>query len=316
MICGQCGDQVFFRLRDGYLAILGVGPMWDFTPEKPTAEQQTTFYDTPWRDMMVHTAVIFSGVTRVGNGAFCKTSLQSIHLPDTLTEIGSWAFAETKLEDAWLLFDVQSIGTHAFFGCACLRDVFLPENIRLGAYCFARTGMRRLRFRRKLASAGKMAFWNNPDLTKVKLPPCGSLGYGVFDSCGLRQADLSESVLEHLPDYMFSDCEQLETVLLPPRVATLGTGSFMSTALTELVLPETVTAFHPGDVIGSDKLKRIVFLGKKAPDCTEFSSFYQKDLELVIREDAEGFDVMPWSGQPIVRMTEAELEKLERKNKR
>lgn len=312
MICGQCGDQVFFRLHDGLLGIFGTGPMWDFKPEKPTAEQQMTFYDTPWRDVMVHRAVVFSGVTRIGNGAFCKTSLQLVHLPDTLTEIGSWAFADTKLEHVGIPSGVHSIGTHAFFRCACLQELLLPETIRIGSYSFAKTGMRWLRFQGPLLSAGKMAFWYNPNLTKLKLPQCGSLGYGVFDSCGLTQVDLSECGLEHLPDYMFSCCEQLKTVFLPPHVQTLGTGSFMSTGLTELVVPEGVTAFHPGDVVGSDKLKRIVFLGK-APECNVYSSFSQEDLELVVTKNAEGFDVMPWRGRQIIRLTEEEMRKLVKK---
>ena len=260
---------------------------------------------------MVQSAVIFSGVTRIGNGAFCKTSLQLAHLPDTLTEIGSWAFADTELEHVGLSSGIQSIGTHAFFRCACLQEVCLPENVSVGAYSFARTGMRRLSFCGRLASAGKMAFWDNPNLTKVKLPPCGSLGYGLFDSCcGLIKADLSESGLEYLPDYMFSCCGQLETVLLPPHVRSIGTGSFMDTGLTELLLPAAVEKFHPGDVIASTRLTRIVFLGSKAPDCTIYSSFQQKDLELVVNKDAEGFDVMPWSGQPIIRLTDSEIERL------
>ena len=189
----------------------------------------------------------------------------------------------------------------------------LPDNVRLGDYSFARTGLRRLRFDGRLASAGNMAFWFNSMLTEVELPPCGDLGYGLFDSCGLLRADLSASGLEALPDYMFSSCEQLFDVTLPPCVRSLGTGSFVATGLRDLVLPASVEDFHPGDVIGSNDLRHIVFLGKKAPDCTVSSAFYQKDLELWIPEGAEGFDIMPWRGQPIVRMSEAELERMQKR---
>ena len=312
MICGQCGDQVFYRFDDQRLSIEGNGPMWDFAPEETTAEQRVTRYDTPWSSMLVESAVVSSGVTRIGNGSFCRSFLQSVHLPNTLKEIGSWAFADSDLERVRIPPAVKRIGTHAFFHCDRLRDVLLPDHIRLDSYSFARTGMQRLRFRGKLDYAGKMAFWLNPALTEVKLPPCGALGYALFDSCGLIRADLSGCGLETLPDYLFSCCNHLETLLLPPQARSIGTGCLMDAGLTELVLPASVEEFHPGDVIGS-KLKRIVFLGKKAPDCTECSSFCQKDLELVIPEDAEGFDVMPWRAQRITRLPETELKELERR---
>lgn len=313
---GQCGDQVFFRFDEdiGHLYIEGTGPMWDITLETPDPALCSPYYDTPWWNLEVVHVVIRNGVTRIGNHAFHNVSeLRSVWVPGTVTEIGAGAFANSGVVHVMLPNRPLYIGSHAFFGCANLEYLMLPGNVTLGDYSFARTGLRRLRFDGRLASAGNMAFWFNSLLTEVELPLCGDLGFGLFDSCAISRADLSKSELETLPDYMFSSCEELFHVTLPPRVRSLGTGSFIATGLRDLVLPASVEDFHPGDLIGSNDLRHIVFLGKKAPDCTEFSSFYQKDLELWIPEDTEGFDVMPWSGQTIKRLTEAELERMRKR---
>lgn len=307
---GQCGERVFYQYDNGRLIIEGTGPMWDFMLDMTEPGQCSPFDNTLWWPTPVLHVLVRSGVTRIGNGAFCCMKLRTVMLPETVTEIGCLAFANSELKQIWLPDSLRFIESLAFYGCKSLQHVELPANIRLSSYSFAWTGLRQLQFRGKLASVGCMAFWLNFALTEVKLPPCGPLSYGLFECCGLTRADLSESGLETLPEYLFSFCSHLETVLLPPQMRSFGTGCFFSTGLTELVLPAKVEEFHPGDVMEIDKLRQIVFLGKKAPNCSGFSSFSQKDLNLVIREDAEGFDVMPWSGQATVRMTESDMERM------
>ena len=299
-----CGEHVSSRLDGGTLTISGDGPMWDFVPDERPSEQRTTAYNTPWREAPVKHVIVEKGVTRIGNGAFSEAGVESAVLPDSLSEIGDWAFAACgALEEIQLPDSVRKIGTHAFIDCSRLREISLPDCVQVGAYALARTGIQHLLFRGRLASAGNMAFWFNPELEEVKLPPCdGQLGFGLFDSCGLKRADLSESEMQQLPDYMFCGCVQLRDIILPPNVRSLGSSAFVDTGLSTLIFPETVEEFHPGDVIASDRLERIVFLGKKAPACTIYTSFSQKKLVLAIREDAVGFDVPPWSYQPIERL--------------
>ena len=309
MKTGQCGEQVFFHMQAGTLTIFGSGPMWDYDPKTLLSEQFMTVYNVPWRDLPVHSVVIESGVTRIGEGAFCRTSVQSAVLPETLSEIGDRAFSGSALQSIRFPDGVWSIGESAFCGCACLREVCLPDSVHIGAYGFACTGLERLTFRGQLALAGSTAFGMNSELTELKLPQSGFLGHDLFCSCGLRQADLSESGLQDLPASMFRSCKQLEKVILPPNLRTLGTASLTDTGLKELVLPETVRSFHPLDILNCDKLERIVFLGRKAPDCTPVWSFLQEELVLTIRQDAVGFDVPPWNGQPIERLSEEKLTK-------
>ena len=308
---GPCGERVFYHYDDGRLIIEGTGPMWDYELEIPDPELSSPFYDTPWAILPVYNVLVRRGVTRIGNGAFYRSAdLNTVMLSDTLTEIGRYAFAKSALEHVWFPDSLQSIETHAFFDCGRLQHVLLPGNIRLGDNSFAQTGMASLKFRGKLISAGDLAFWNNVGLYEVKLPPCGDLGYGLFDSCGMTSVDLSESGLERLPDYMFCCCDRLRDVILPPRIRSLGKGSFMVTDLTELELPATVEEFCPDSVSGSERLKTIIILGSSAPRCADDSPFYQRDLKLAVLEDAEGFDVMPWSGQTIVRLTKTDVERM------
>ena len=65
-------------------------------------------------------------MTIIGNGAFCKSSLQSIDIPNKVTTIGNQAFCFcSKLESIDIPNSVTKIGEKAFESCSLLKDIHL-----------------------------------------------------------------------------------------------------------------------------------------------------------------------------------------------
>lgn len=297
----QCGDNAFYYFKNQSLHIAGRGAMWDYIPDRLPHDQETPRFQSPWVNQCVQEIVIEPGIIRVGNGAFSHMkNLQEVSFPATLAAIGDYAFADSAVKRVVFPDGLSAIGSHTFYRCNNLSEIAFPEDVDIGRYAFAEAGITKISFGNGLGDVKDMAFWACAGLTHISLPRTRSLGMGLFACCtGLRSADLGYSNMEMLPDYAFQACESLEAVVLPPRLKELGSYSFCDTALEEIILPATLEAMHPYDFIGSERLKRIVFLGKQAPTCTPFSRFSQRDLVLVVPEDASGFDAAPWNKQRI-----------------
>lgn len=99
-------------------------------------------------------------------GAFAKTAITHITLPETLTAIPAAAFYQcNKLKSIRLGNNISSIGEYAFWGCSLLADIHLPD---------------------PLISIGGSAFSCCSNLTRITIPSgVSELGDGIFTSCDL-----------------------------------------------------------------------------------------------------------------------------------
>ena len=91
----KCGDDLTWTLdEDGVLTISGTGDMWDYQ-----------WNSQPWADCKnnIRTVTVASGVTGIGNYAFCDCSgLTEVTLPESLREIRNSAFENcTALTDVY-----------------------------------------------------------------------------------------------------------------------------------------------------------------------------------------------------------------------
>lgn len=116
---GQCGDSVYYELKDnGTVRIYGSGIMWDypFNPENP--EQLSPFRKT---NIPINEIVIENGVTNVGACSFtdCSTVTQ-ISLPEGLTDIEEHAFENTGISDIILPESLKVIWDYSFQKCTNL----------------------------------------------------------------------------------------------------------------------------------------------------------------------------------------------------
>ena len=99
-------------------------------------------------------------------GAFAKTAITHITLPETLTAIPAAAFYQcNKLKSIRLGNNISSIGEYAFWGCSLLADIHLSD---------------------PLISIGGHAFSCCSNLTRITIPSgVSELGDGIFTSCDL-----------------------------------------------------------------------------------------------------------------------------------
>ena len=162
-------------------------------------------------------------VTSVGESAF-GTGLAEIRLSANLTSIGVNAFSGSQLTEITLPETLTSIGYQAFHKCTSLKTVtpFLPEAV---------------------TSIGYGAFEGCPIETPlVLLNPAltitESSGHGIFESSRFTTADLSKSGLTKTGDSCFMD----------------------NTALTNVILPSTLTTVSASAFYGCSKLAEVTFL--------------------------------------------------------
>ena len=99
-------------------------------------------------------------------GAFAKTAITHITLPETLTAIPAAAFYQcNKLKSIRLGNNISSIGEYAFYGCSLLADIHLSD---------------------PLISIGGYAFSSCSNLTRITIPSgVSELGDCIFTSCDL-----------------------------------------------------------------------------------------------------------------------------------
>ena len=156
---GSCGENVTWSLNlsTGVMTISGNGAMANYR----------SLSEIPWcsNRNVITSVVIESGVTTIGNGAFCQcNNLASVSIPYTVTSIGEETFAESgsssgmavtiatgsalkaigakaflwsKLTTITLPDGLTTIGKMAFYGCGNLGGITLNSNPFIGTDAFS-----------------------------------------------------------------------------------------------------------------------------------------------------------------------------------
>ena len=123
-------------------------------------------------------------------------------------------------------FKVTGIGDNAFYTCAAIQEIVLPES---------------------LVSVGDAAFYSCANLQRVSLPSSiRRIGkWAFFDCKELTEITIPQGVTV-IPENTFNGCVKLEKVNLPTSVNTIGNAAFRGCALSKLILPEGVSSLGAG----------------------------------------------------------------------
>lgn len=82
------------------------------------------------KDSSIISIAIPNTVTKIGNNAFARTSIQTLIIPSSVVSIGDFAFSGCKsLVSVQFGSNVKTIGDLAFFYCTGLTKVTLPVNL-------------------------------------------------------------------------------------------------------------------------------------------------------------------------------------------
>ena len=166
------------------------------------------------------------GISEIPNNC-CHTcqSLESVTLPKSLTTIGSSAFDQcSKLSNIIISDDIGSLkaGSHAFSGT-------LLDNAAITSLAT------------KINSTGSWVFANSKNLTEVTT--CITYDYYFSDCTNLKKATILFPLSSGgMGDYVFRNCSNLETIILPDGLKIIGRSAFSGcTNLSIIDIPNSVT---------------------------------------------------------------------------
>lgn len=252
---GTCGANLTWTLDPaGTLTISGTGEMEEFD-----------YFGAPWsrnRDS-IKTVVIESGVTTIGNSAFCFCeSLTSITVPESVTSIGADAFSNCNSltdvsitdMDAWCRIDFGNYSATPMYCAQNIRlngskiaSVTVPEGVTELKYTFyGFKDLIRVTLPKSLTGIGEGTFSNCSSLNDITIPDgVTTIGDRAFLECSsLASATIPGSVAA-IGNFAFSDCSRLTDVTIPSSVTTIGRYAFSDCrSLTSISIPEGLTAIN------------------------------------------------------------------------
>lgn len=127
---GKCGTNVTWSYDTGTetLTVSGEGAMYDYERKYLIRYEPKT--SAPWGQYSLKKIIIESGVTTIGDNAFCGCDMTSVTLPQSVTAIGRNAFYNCEaLVEVNLPDKMSVIGSCAFYGCSSLSSIRLPDGI-------------------------------------------------------------------------------------------------------------------------------------------------------------------------------------------
>jgi len=175
------------------------------------------------------------------------TSLKKVVLPGKITSIGGSTFSgHTQLTEVELGEGLKSIGTLAFSNCTSLKEVVLPDSItELGYYIFdGCTGITKINVPKSLEKCGYETY---------------DIIYGPFENAGIKEMIIPEG-LTVLPDYLFCNCNLLESVEIPDSISerTINADTFKGCiSLKKVVLPGKITSIDSSTFSGLTQLEEV-----------------------------------------------------------
>jgi Leucine-rich repeat (LRR) protein len=181
-----------------------------------------------------------SSIKSIEDLAFSSTNLDKITFPASLETIGNDAFQYTPIKKLSLVGTaIKEIGLHSFFNCSQLKEIEFPKSLtKISRSALSDTGLTEIKLPAGIKVIGKSAFAYNSHLTT---------------------ADLSETKIERLEEFIFTRCSQLKTIKLPSTITSIGACALSETDLTEFVVPGTITELGQGLFRNCPRLTTIDF---------------------------------------------------------
>lgn len=186
-----------------------------------------------------------SGVTSIGDEAFCNSDLKEISLPSSLKSLGKGAFRGCgKLTSINIPDNVTSIKTETFFMCRKLKTVKLPS---------------------KLKSIGERAFSSSSEtimaLSKITIPSTvTSIGKYAFYKTNLESISIPKGV-KSISEGTFSGCTKLTKVTIPSSITNIGRNAFYNCAFSSIKLPSLLESIG-SYAFSNTKLKSVTIPNK------------------------------------------------------
>ncbi len=213
-------------------------------------------------DLSITSFEIPQSVACIGDGAFRDCiALESIVIPEGVGSIGKDAFSNcSALVNVTLPDSLKSIGEYAFYGCKVLESITLPDGLeRIYSYAFQNcTSLKGIVVPDSVKTISPGAFNGCTGLESITIPFVGyekahdenSMNFAhIFGANGCTESMYVPSTLktviitggEVIYDHAFYACANIETIILPESIKSIGYSSFSNcTSLKSLIIPDGV----------------------------------------------------------------------------
>jgi len=216
---------------------------------------------------LLDTIVLPPSVKSLGQYAFAYcTKLKSINLPVTQKTLPVSFFEGcTALESIELPATLTTISTDAFYGCTSLKEINLHEGIEtIYQRAFFNCKLTEITIPSTVSSLGAKAFQSNPLTSVTWLPASCSVSTGedapfYSTSSTITSFSFGDQV-EIIPNYLCYKMSQLDTVVLPQNLKTIGNYAFAyCSALKGVEIPTSVTLLARNSFSYCPALKSFTF---------------------------------------------------------
>ena len=285
-------------------------------------------------------------LTSLNHGIFYKSKLESIVLPKTITTIGGYVFTGTPLREVVIPDTIASLGAGDFMDCDKLKSIVIGSGLEsIGGNCFYgltaletfEISEKNLNFKSEegmlltkdgstliqYAAAGNTKFILPKGVTVIGPNACYgmpfneiiipdtvvSIGDKAFENCTKAETAYVPSSVTAFGNSVFSGCTSLKTVTIDAPIEKFG-GFGGCNALTEIILPETITSVSDSAFFGKS-LRSVYLKSPKAPSIS-YSIYIQgqdaetelikksNNVRIFVPEDVQGYNVLPWSRMHVV----------------
>jgi hypothetical protein len=187
-------------------------------------ETYTTIASNAFQNRSSLTSVsIPNSVTHVESNAFSGSSLRSVIIPNSVIYLGERAFQNTPLNEVTLSSSIDTIPRYTFNGTN-LTSLIIPDSVTtIEEYAFYDLPIKHL-------------------FVGDSLNSISTGNFGIGSNCS--RLITAEIKMQHIPTSMLN-CTNLESVILENTIS-IGNNAFLSTNLTTLVLPDTLTSIGIG----------------------------------------------------------------------
>ena len=299
---GKCGKNVNWTLDKGVLTISGTGPMYDYS-----------YYDKSDFESRddIHSVVIKSGVSSIGERAFLKCSLNSITISDSVTSIGDYAFSGcSNLENINIPSSVTNVGVEAFWktkwlankqnenalvivngilidGNSASGDVEIPDGVKtINPGAFSYSYITGVNIPSSVTNIGDEAFKYCYTIKSIKIPgSVVTIGKSAFETCSDLESVIISDGVTSIGNDAFYHCEKLESVTIPDSVTDVGSGAFAWTKWFENKRKENPLVIINGNVLDGSKCTGDVVIPKGAKIIVDGAFSGNKDIKSVVIPD-------------------------------
>ena len=218
-----------------------INPCFTFDEETRTITDYLDDYSCT-KDVVIPEEINGVPVESIGTGAFLRSGLTSVQLPEGLLTIGQSAFAGNELTSVSLPVTLNSVGGLAFSSNRITDEgLDIPENFDVNAFqgdVFSSNNITRLPryFYQDRITKIPGLFGSNKFSGTLVIPDNIEHIEGAFANNSITDVVLPEGIKSLLGSFYLN--QSLHSINLPSSLESIGANTFGETALTRIELPE------------------------------------------------------------------------------